>query len=76
MDRVNALLENVFDGRWQQAADADSFVQVEGWDSLEYVRLVVAVQDEFDVELSAEEIEQLLSYDGLKAVLAGRGIAA
>jgi acyl carrier protein len=76
MDRLNSLLEEIFDGRFRQAVEAESFPEVEGWDSLVYVRLVVAVQDEFDVQLTAEEIERLLSYEGLKAVLAGRGVDA
>jgi acyl carrier protein len=76
MSALESLLENIFDGRWQEAAAADAFVDVEGWDSLRYVQLVVGVEQAFGIELSAEEIERLPSFEGLRSVLAKRGIQA
>lgn len=79
LSRVNTLdsvLANVFDGRWQEAASAVAFSDVEGWDSLRYVQLVLAVQEEFGIELSADEIQRLPSYEGLRSVLVERGIQA
>ena len=76
MDRVARLLHEVFDGRADAALTAESFRDVEGFDSLAYIELVSAVEREFEIELTAEEVQEILSYDGMRAVLASRSISS
>jgi len=55
---------------------AESFRDVEGFDSLTYIELVAAVEREFEIELSAEEVQAIMSYDGMRTVLEAHGVAA
>lgn len=47
---------------------------IRGWDSMGKLNLVMALEDEFNIELSAEEIMDLDSYDSGKEILIKHGI--
>jgi acyl carrier protein len=76
MDRVTRVLDEVFDSRAEAARSAASFREVEGFDSLAFIDLVAAFEREFTLDLSAEEVQEILSYEGMRTVLEARGIAA
>ena len=44
------------------------------WDSLNHMKLVLALESEFDIAFSGEESVQILSYPLIRAVLAERGV--
>ena len=47
---------------------------IEGWDSLRHVMLVVGLEQNFGVTLSAEEIQAMVTVADIGRVLAERGI--
>lgn len=49
---------------------------VEAWDSLKHMELVVALETAFDVQLTFDEIVAMQSVGEIKRVLAGRSVAA
>ena len=75
MDRVTTILERVFGPDLPSALEAESFQDVEEFDSLAYMELVSALESEFQLELAPDEVRRILSYDGIVSVLAARGIA-
>jgi acyl carrier protein len=42
---------------------------IENWDSLNHLNLVLAIEQEFGIQLMPEEIEQLLSVEHIMALL-------
>lgn len=70
--QTDILLEELFGMPVQRIRDTEAFKDLPDWDSLTYVRLVVAVQELVGEELTAEEIEQIISYEGLQSVIANR----
>lgn len=74
MSRLEAILEKVFGESWAKAAAAPKFSDLEEWDSLRYVQLVVNLQADFGIDLSADEIKQIASSAGISRVLEERGI--
>ncbi len=64
-EKLKKLLEEVFMEESFQIKTGSDFQELVSWDSLKYVTLVVAVQNEFEIELSIEEIQSLNSLDGL-----------
>jgi len=49
--------------------------EVETWDSLQHMNLIASLEQEFEVELSFEEIVSMQSVAVIKDVLKDKGVA-
>ena len=72
--KLKNLIEAVFDEGFEEVESARSFSEIETWDSLNYIRLVVAIQAEFGIELTPEEIQQIRSVAAIHEILKARGL--
>jgi acyl carrier protein len=69
LPRVVALAVDVFQVPESSVGPASSPDTIESWDSLHHLSFVVALEQEFNVQFSPEEIEQLLSIELTAALL-------
>lgn len=65
-ERLRQVFSDVF-GLDGDAAREASAQTVDGWDSIAHVRLVMALEGEFDVQFEAEEIPELVSFATIRA---------
>jgi acyl carrier protein len=63
LSKVLALAANVFEVQESSLAAGSSPDTIESWDSLHHLTFVVALEQEFNIQFSPEEIEQLLSIE-------------
>jgi acyl carrier protein len=63
LSKVLALAANVFEVQESSLAAPSSPDTIESWDSLHHLTFVVALEQEFSIQFSPEEIEQLLSIE-------------
>jgi acyl carrier protein len=63
---MGAILEVAPDG----IGPGTSTDTVEGWDSLKHMRLVIALEEAFDVTIPDEEVATMTSYEIVKLVVA------
>jgi acyl carrier protein len=63
LNKVLAVATDVFQVPQSALAASSSPDTVETWDSLHHLSFVVALEQEFNVQFSPEEIEQLLSIE-------------
>lgn len=63
LDRVRHMMADIFGVPAEQMTPESSPDNVETWDSIKHLELVMALEQEFAVQFSPEEIEQLLSVD-------------
>jgi acyl carrier protein len=61
--RILAIVASIFDVPLARVRPDSSPDNVETWDSLRHLNLVLALEDEFGIQFSPEEIEQLLSVE-------------
>jgi acyl carrier protein len=54
--QLNVLFEEVIDVAPVRLSEATVPTDVEGWDSLNHIQLVVAMEKHFDVKFTSEEI--------------------
>jgi len=47
--------------------------QLEAWDSLGHVNIITAIEDEYDIEISPEEIGEINSIAEIKKILIKKG---
>ena len=57
--KLNDIFHNVFDDNTIVLRSDTSAKDIEEWDSLSHIRLVVSVEREFGIRLSASEIGEL-----------------
>jgi len=73
-DKLKSLLEKILDEEFEAINRVANFKDLEFWDSLVYVNLVVGLQKEFKVELTKDDIQQVLSVNSIESVLTQHGV--
>jgi acyl carrier protein len=61
LNRVRCVFADVFQMKVSDIGPDTSPDNVEDWTSIQHLNLVLALEQEFDVQFTPEEIEQLLS---------------
>jgi acyl carrier protein len=69
LNKVMAVATDVFEVPQSSLGPSSSPDTIETWDSLHHLSFVVALEQEFNVQFSPEEIEQLLSIELTVALL-------
>jgi acyl carrier protein len=74
MSKLKKTIESIFEKNFDEVASASHFQKIENWDSLNYIKLVVAIQAEFGIELTAQEIQKMNSVSAIDGILRARGL--
>jgi len=61
-DRIKNVMLAVFEIPVDQIKDNSSADTIESWDSLKHMNLVVALEEEFEIELTDDEIIEMMNY--------------
>ena len=69
LNRVQHILADIFHVPVEQITLMSSPDTIENWDSLNHLNLVLAIEQEFGVQLMPEEIDQLLSVESIMVLL-------
>jgi acyl carrier protein len=75
LDRVRRIFSDVFQVPLEQVTPQSSPDTIETWDSLQHLNLVLALEQEFQIQFTPEEIEQLLSVELVTARLEEKRVA-
>jgi len=75
-DRLRKVFSEVFAVRAEDFSDRLSPDDVQNWDSLGHLRLVMALQDEFGVEFDVEEVMQMQDIARIRERLLHHGVTA
>jgi acyl carrier protein len=76
LERTRAIAADIFEIPVDRILAESSPDTIETWDSIHHLNLVLALEQEFAVQFSPEEIEQLLSIELIVALLAEKIPAA
>lgn len=74
-ERILAVIADMLQVPAGELTDEKGPDDVEGWDSLAMINLALALEAEFDVQLSPEEVTEMGSIGQIKALLAQSGVA-
>jgi acyl carrier protein len=61
-EKLKEIMSKVLDLSVSQIADDTSPDTVDGWDSIKSINLVIALEEEFDIEFSDEQLESMLNF--------------
>ena len=58
-EKVQEIFRDIFDDETLIITDKTNSNEIEDWDSLNHINLVVAIEKEFNIKLTLEELTQL-----------------
>lgn len=73
-ERTCRVVAEVFGLPVDQVSTATSHEQIEDWDSLNVLNILMAVEGEFGVSVSPEEVADFMSVEKILAVLRTKGV--
>ena len=68
-ERLKNIFSDIFEVESSEINEMSSAVNIERWDSLNHTNLVVALEEEFNVSFSPEEIIEMLNFKLIKIIL-------
>lgn len=72
--KLKEVLSRIFNVSLDTITEDASPDTIENWDSLRHMNLVLALEEEFDVEFTDDQVVEILSYKLIKIVLKEHGI--
>ncbi len=70
--RLNQVFQNVFDDESIEINEQTTADDIEDWDSLMHITLVLSIEKEFGVELNAAEVSKLSNVGAMIDILVSR----
>ena len=71
-DRIKNIISAVFEIPEEQIKDNSSPDTIESWDSLKHMNLIIALEEEFEVEFNDNEIFEMMNYTLIKSIITGK----
>jgi acyl carrier protein len=71
-DRIKSIMSTVFEIPEEQIKDNSSPDTIESWDSLKHMNLIIALEEEFEVEFNDNEIFEMMNYTLIKSIITGK----
>ncbi|MCR5233578.1 MAG: acyl carrier protein [Lachnospiraceae bacterium] len=59
MEKVNEIFRDVFDDDTLVITDSTNSDDIEDWDSLEHISLIISMEKEFDMKFDIKEVNKL-----------------
>lgn len=75
MERINIIFRDVFDDDTLVITDSTNAEDIEDWDSLEHINLIMAMEKDFGLKFNLQEVGELANV-GEMADLIERKLAA
>jgi acyl carrier protein len=75
MEDFMGILSGVFQMDVNKIKDETTMEDVDRWDSLTHMKLIVSLEQAYNIEFSAEQIMAMKSIGAIKAILAEKAAA-
>lgn len=69
-DKLKSVFSSVFGIPETDVTEDSSPETIDSWDSLKHMNLIVALEEEFEIEFDEDEITELLSFSSIIEILA------
>ena len=70
--RIKNVISSVFEISESDINDDSSPDTIESWDSLKHMNLIIALEEEFKVELTDNEILDMMNYKSIESIITGK----
>ncbi|MCL2202488.1 MAG: acyl carrier protein [Defluviitaleaceae bacterium] len=73
LERMTQIFRDIFDDESINVVDATHADDIEDWDSLEHINLVLAVEEEFDIKFTLPEVTDAKNVGDIVDIIVQRG---
>ena len=70
MDKINEIIIETLKVSEEQTELNLGMDDVANWDSLTHMNLIVSIEDEFGIEISGDDIAEMISFESIKKTIA------
>ena len=67
--KIKKIMATVFETNVEMISDDASPHNIENWDSLKHIKLIVALEDEFNIKLEVDEINAMVKFSIISAYI-------
>ena len=67
--RIINVMSSVFEITIDKITNDSSQDTIESWDSLKHMNLIVSLEEEFEIELTDDEILEMINYKLIKEII-------
>jgi acyl carrier protein len=71
-ERLDLIFQDIFDDPSLHVSDETTAADVDGWDSLSHVNLIVAVEKEFNIRMTTAEVRGLKNVSDFIALISAK----
>jgi acyl carrier protein len=71
-ERLNKIFQNVFDEDRLAVRENTTAEDIDGWDSLEHINLIVAIEDDFGMKFSISEVTGMKNVGAMVEIIRER----
>ncbi|MEQ8172619.1 MAG: acyl carrier protein [Candidatus Eremiobacterota bacterium] len=75
MEKVYKITNSIFGEQKTISGDNVDFRECGMWDSLVHMQIIAGIEEEFQVELTEDEIIEMMSISKIKELLRNKGIS-
>lgn len=68
-DKINDIIKNILKVNNEDVLKDLGIYDVDNWDSLTHMSLIVEIEDNFNIELSGDEISEMISFGKIREIL-------
>ena len=71
-ERLNEVFQDVFDDDSIKVSASTTSEDIEDWDSLEHINLIVAVENEFGIKFGMNEVTGMKNVGEMAKIISGK----
>lgn len=69
MKKITDLVASVLEVKSEDLLDTTTFSDIDSWDSMIHMFLITRIEDEFEIELTNEEIVEMTTFAKIKKIV-------
>lgn len=69
MEKINSILMETFKVSLEDVEKDLEMNDIANWDSLSHMNLIVTIEDEFGIELSGDDIAEMITFNQIRSIV-------
>lgn len=69
MEKLSQILSDNFKLSMEETSKNYGMKDIKNWDSLSHMNLIVAIEDEFKIQLTGDEIAEMTTFDKIREIV-------
>ena len=68
-EKIKKVMSSVFEIPFEEITEASSLDNIESWDSLKHLNLILALEEEFEITIPDEEVGNLINFKLIELII-------